>query len=86
MTIDPWRMTLLEAANKIETGGWCQGTIRRDGCHCIMGALIAVAKSEFGKALDSLRTTIASDKIIIWNDTPGRTKEEVITALRRAAE
>ncbi len=78
-----WRKAYLEAANLIEEKGWCQGALRtQGGAHCVLGALIEASPSFDLKPLQAL----IGDSVAIWNDKPERTKEEIIAALRKAAE
>jgi hypothetical protein len=58
---------------------------------CALGAIYRVYGNcqadkmykEFAKAMNFLDTDYSSE-IVRWNDTQGRTKEEVVEALRRA--
>lgn len=76
------------AADLIERDGWCQGHAMNDaGEMCLMQALVFTASGmcEFHKLRRILGHAI-DEPIVEWNDRPGRTKEEVITALREAAK
>ena len=86
---------LAKAADLIEERGWCQGVgITGTGQRCLGRALWDAtglpidaqcpavpawrdAEAALTKELDPL-------DIILYNDAPGRTKEEVVTALRNA--
>lgn len=82
------RQSLLKIADSLEKHGWCQGTMFGvDSKRCLAGGAIYV------DSLDSLKLLSSYLKLdphclsllIKWNDTPGRTKEEVINTLRSAA-
>ncbi len=85
---NPVAQALLDAASLIEQRGWCQGTAERDGALCMLRAI--------GIAAPSVDILVAADKALVkllntrfgqvWNDVPGRTKEEVVAMLRRAAD
>lgn len=85
---------LLKAADIIEERGWCQGNWKNgQGQLCILAAL-ETATTERGRP-NSLRPAIVAVKARIgiangslaqWNDSPFRTKDEVLAALRSAAE
>lgn len=88
--LEPWRQWFLKAAEYIRTHGWCKYQARADdGRVCTMGALYYVCpKNHHEDARDHLEKFLgkqASQGIPAWNDTPGRTKEEVIAALESAA-
>ena len=92
--LEPWQEVCLAAARTLETLGWCQGTRKdrhgrmcaeaalfRDGLPGLPGRQIAEARAvAFDRIVRRLR-----DSIPRWNDTPGRTKEEVIALLRDVA-
>lgn len=93
---------LLGAAQVLETRGWCQKQyVDKRGCCCMSGAMqfamgfdprtddmwrsdmsriwleaIAAVESQMG----------AMDTVIRWNDQQGRTVEEVLSVLEKAAE
>jgi hypothetical protein len=93
---------LSAAADLIESRGWTtryyarnesgQSVCYRDdraACYCAMGAIGAVANRDYDldeAACNRLRRSLGIDSIAEWNDAPGRTAEEVVTALRKAAE
>jgi hypothetical protein len=95
-TVTP-RDALLEAARVLMEDRWCQGELHSpDGEHCVAGALGQAhyrLRSSFG-ALDTactrMRVVIRSEygtaSFPRWNDAPERTAEDVILALKRAAE
>jgi hypothetical protein len=85
---------LARAADILSEFEWRQGSAgsRRDGSMCAVGAIYEAA-SDFG--MDDARAACAimgrpSDPLEIWplakwNDAPGRTKAEVVAALRTAS-
>jgi hypothetical protein len=94
-----WRRLLEIAADLLETKGWCQNTFTDfDGSYCAVGA-VSEATARFlgyqdGDYHDALRrlSIVAGQGgfhayhcIPFWNDSPGQTKENVITTMRRAA-
>jgi hypothetical protein len=89
--LDDASLALLEAADKLRNDGWAQGHLRtQDGRSCVVGVLrgfrvttltVVVASDRLVKHLGLSRT----DDLMIWNDAPERTKEEVIAALEAAA-
>lgn len=85
---DQWRQTLLAAADYIEAHGWCQGS-RRDylGRVCIVEAIDMVTAG--GPALYNPAFNAFYDRLgtspSVWNDTTGRTKDEVLKELRNCA-
>jgi hypothetical protein len=84
---------VLEAtADRIERLGWTHGPFiaeHTDKCCIITGAPFATQRSA---AFKFLAKWLGGDPdspagfLIDWNDTPGRTQEEVLTALRAAAQ
>lgn len=87
---------LEEGARLLETAGWCQGSAYgANGEVCAVeanhrslpGIMDAPVRYE---AYRNLRRALGElgwvYGLIGWNDTPGRTKEEVIALFRRAAE
>lgn len=90
---EPWRQHLLKAADYIEKYGWCQGKMQKTtGEVCALGALIIVNNHK--TAVDSFtsaqheferRKRLKRSGITVWNDEPGRTKEQVIKSMRRIA-
>jgi hypothetical protein len=87
----PAQKVCADAADLIERCGWVQGVSEGpNGETCIQSALYNVTSpidfySEYSPALQLIRDAIGSAYIPDWNDTPGRTKAEVIAALRKAA-
>jgi hypothetical protein len=89
-----WQRHLLNTAKYLRKHGWCQGTLSDDqGGTCLVGAMIntgagSEAYTKLSKYLGydyDRGSTTSTSGIVIWNDTYGRTKEEVITALESAA-
>jgi len=82
---------LNKAADLIERDGWTQGTYQLDGKRCVDGAISATSHDwstwrNRKEARELLRDTIGAQILVDWNDAPGRTKTEVVAALRAAAE
>ncbi len=88
--LEPWRKALLDAAQYIRECGWCQLTYYKDNRACILGALMLVTEADEGylstnpPELAKLKAHIKMG-IPAYNDTEGRTKEEVIAVLERVA-
>ena len=81
------REICLKAAQRLREVGWRQGGIGgKDGPHCMLGACMWVTRyhatdvAAFGAAYTAAYAA-AYTTAIAWNDTPGRTTEEVIAAL-----
>ena len=79
---------LSEAAELIRRHGWVQ---RKSGSigegFCLIGAVINVTrdKHQCFLANEALIRASGTISIVTWNDTEGRTKEEVLELLERAA-
>jgi hypothetical protein len=96
MSADQVAADLRAAADLLEHEGWTQGQFQDEetGCRCAAGALEAAAEEEIsGRWLDGIAALtqqlgISPGPISLyrWNDTPGRTADEVIAALRAAAD
>ncbi len=80
-------------ANYIEEHGWIQCSYNRasEGV-CILGAYHALTGNENHSSISRIANFLGTDHpegdcfvITDYNDTPGRTKEEVITMLKQAA-
>jgi hypothetical protein len=83
--------TLKAAAEYISGHGWTQDRMEgRDGSTCALGAILNACYGDedaYGQAVARLNRHIRSHVAISdWNDAPGRTAEEVILTLKRAAE
>lgn len=92
--LDEIGKALLDAAEALRRDGWCQGYLHDPyGGHCLLGAIdIArrrVVIADPGLLLRMMERLSAhlppGDRIMRWNDAPGRTVEEVISVLERAA-
>lgn len=85
---------LLKAADTLAERGWCQGGLSdAQGRYCAIGAIRKVTNWSLGKdarsAVHRLMDHIETDQyygIADWNDAPERTAEDVILAMKRAAE
>lgn len=69
------------AAEYIETHGWTQGAMKRDGAVCLTGAL-RECDLKPGDWLIARAVYRAQEHAEGWNDDLGRTKHEVIDYLR----
>jgi hypothetical protein len=91
------RQALLNAAQYIRDNGWCQHKLELpSGEVCAYGAM---SRATYGKEAHTLSEAVGlfskycvsagliqpNGSFPTWNDTPGRTKEEVIEALEKAA-
>jgi hypothetical protein len=80
---------LAKAADLIEARGWIQQEFETPHGVCALGAMqritygFEIRMECEDRARLALETEIG-EAITIWNDAPGRTKEEVVTALRNA--
>ena len=96
--IDDVGKVLLEAADYIEWHGWCQHVVSNaKGEVCAMGAIaeclsrrgngssFAARERVWGYLSKYLNGSLPALALEIWNDMPGRTKEQVVAALRGAA-
>jgi hypothetical protein len=80
-----------DAADLLERNGWAPGI--GDGGHCALGALYHVAgpshRRENQLAVDALVAALGLERgyaVAVWNDDPGRTKQQVLDAFRAAAK
>jgi hypothetical protein len=81
------RADVLErAADLLEEFGWLQGTLgsKEEGGFCLLGSVFTAHRDLTGEDPGTILPypEVGSS---IWNDQPGRTKEEVIVRLRGAA-
>src|SRR5258708_2082962 len=81
---EPWQQVLLNAAELLERDGWIQGCFgSRDGPKCLVGSMLYMTK-ELSPYFWEARTRLGertNGNPVGWNDTPGRTKEQVIALL-----
>lgn len=91
--LEPWRRTLLRAADYIRNNGWCQDSYydTHSSATCILGAIVKVENlrerdlhAKHPVVNGSLKY-LGTPTIPAYNDAVGRTKEEVIAALEGAA-
>lgn len=80
----------LKAADLLARDGWCQGSYYdENGGRCAAGAITdacgGVRPTEAARAC-ALASQLCGDSLSTWNDTYGRTKEEVIALFQRCAE
>ncbi len=82
--LEPWQKHLLDAAQYIRDHGWCQKALMDDeGRVCLLGAL---GKIPGDQAIPRQRLrSIIGINLVNWNNSPKRTKKEVIAALEEAA-
>jgi hypothetical protein len=89
--------TLREAAEYIGEHGWLQGTLSSaDGRVCAIGAIQRIGGTGNARSYDAVdalyeyldlpMTTGILHPVAIWNDEPERTAEDVILAMKCAAE
>lgn len=93
---------LIEAKRLLETKGWCQGAYAKRlhgeialnfigdptvAAYCSSGAICEAQKPSMAEdAAYYFIKAIGGGPIPRWNDTPGRTKEEVLAAFDKAIE
>jgi hypothetical protein len=85
---DEASLHLLRAADYIQQHGWCQGkSFGPNETVCILGALDHTkgSRRHFRDAVDKLRSFIGGGAVNKWNDACGRTKDEVLHIMRKAA-
>lgn len=85
----------LRAAEILDERGWCQRAFNRDDKLCAYGALGAAIEGNvlkntntnwFNNLINRLKRKNKIEDLITWNDTKGRTKEQVQAAFRKAAD
>ena len=92
----PVQKLLLDAADYIEKHGWDQGQyFGEERRACMVGAMIAAADPKRTLRVESVERKIRpainymldrlGESPIDWNDRDGRTKQEVMQALRDGA-
>jgi hypothetical protein len=83
---DPRRKIALDAAALLDRRGWVQHVAESSRGICIQSAINIATAKEGNGARDGLSVALARHvrkaHIYQWNDTPGRTKEEVVGLLR----
>lgn len=71
------------AADLLDRDGWCQGTGHMpSGQRCVENALDSIDPFSSDPSRALYRVV---GPVVTWNDTPGRTQEEVTSTLRRVA-
>ena len=86
------RKDLVCARDIIKEHGWIQRRLgSRNVGYCLVGALVKAVGTEklatrLGGALDHLGRFTDGDTVPNWNDTEGRTREEVLELLETAIE
>ncbi len=74
------------AADYIREHGWCQGTfVNKNGCVCAGGAINRACIRDSHLLYDAFDSEIGTTNTFGWNDTPGRTKEEVLAVFDKIA-
>lgn len=90
---------LRRTAQVLRERGWCQGEFASEyGECCVIGALrvafgslptqLCMSGEDYYEARSALIAAVVDgeiDCVADWNDTPGRTKDEVISALESTA-
>jgi hypothetical protein len=77
---------LNQAADYLEQHGWIQGGLGTpDGPRCVAGAIGGLERGRFCEAWLAFTRYLKPEHPATWNDAPGRTKGEVVAALRAAA-
>lgn len=79
---------LRAAADYIEEYGWFQGGYKdANGRVCMLGALAEIAPGQTSDGEEGfLEEVIGSPFLGLWNDVRHRTQDEVLDALRAAAD
>jgi len=79
---------LARAADLLETRGWCQGVLEDEHGHLCLVEALGITLTKYRalrhvvcRAVDQ---EIGSGNFGAWNDAPGRTQDEVVTALRNS--
>ncbi len=82
-----WQQHLLSAATCIEKYGWVQNDIGDEHIgFCYVGAMMfAPGVHSYSDASRKLGKYLGLSDIVHWNNAEGRTKEEVVTAMRACA-
>lgn len=78
---------LREAADLIDANEWGQSSVTdTPGAYCPMIALNQINRRTNYEPYEALRRYLGIRNIVAWNDKPGRTKAEVLAAMRGAAD
>lgn len=87
------RATLLAVRRLLVQKGWIQGDYRSKKGYCLVGALKEINGGYELRAKKRLRTFLPGStwdgvtrRLVQYNDTPGRTKKEVLSLLTVAAK
>lgn len=84
MKINRTVTTYMDAADILQKRGWTQGeSVNDQGECCVIGALM-LANSNWA-TYQPLKRIVNCQCIVEWNDAKGRTRQQVIDALRDAA-
>lgn len=90
MKICTTRDVLIETKRVLQTHDWLQGraTNANHTAFCLLGAIEHVGAALYLRecATNIIRRMLPNSGIAQWNDTYGRTKEEVIDLLNQAIE
>lgn len=81
------REVLQAAARYIDECGWTQGSYGvSGGPRCALGAILHVSDDSTAvvRAAQRLKGFLGID-ITVWNDAKGRTRDEIVAAMRAAA-
>lgn len=72
-------------ADVIEECGWTQGTSVRRGRVCLVQAMQRASTGPAWSQLAARVIPLVGMSLVVWNDAPGRTVEEVVALLRGIA-
>jgi hypothetical protein len=81
------KQVFLDAVNHLEKVGWCQNIDEDDQGRICLHKAIRVVASDPVERLKAIRkfTKLVGTHALYFNDTPGRTMEQVTAALRLCA-
>src|SRR4029077_20458554 len=93
--LDDVTRLLIEGRQRIEDGGWTQKSYKSSvDSVCMLGAIeigssVAHVRKldavvRLAKAIGCPDTKYPSYEVVVWNDQPGRTHDEVLAAFDRA--
>ncbi len=79
-----------KAADLLKRDGWCQGRSEGpNGERCLVAALSVAGwrstRMAWRRVFEAIRQEAGAPSLTDWNDTPGRTADEVIALLRQVA-